>query len=191
MSNAFRLLALAALLANAACSTSGGGTLDASTEGGQDAGKDAKTVPEAGQNDSGQNDAGGGDAGDSGGLTLDPECTAPADAGSGGSCVTITGDGGVECNPVTNAPCNTGAGEACDRTQIGGTHCFPPPPSNTAALCAMCDDTNGPACMPTATCVPTSAGENCARFCCVDGDCGSGHCDTVTLALPNFGVCVQ
>jgi hypothetical protein len=187
MSDTFRLLAFAALLANAACGTSGGGTLDASTEGGQDAGKDAKTLPDAGQNDTGQNDAGG----DGGGLTLDPECTAPVDAGSGGSCVTITGDGGVECNPVTNAPCNTDAGEACDRTEIGGTHCFAPPPSNSAALCAVCDDTNGPACMPTATCVPTSGGLNCARFCCVDGDCGSGHCDTVTLALPNFGVCVQ
>lgn len=180
-----RLFALASLIANAACNSGGGGTPDASTEGGaeaggKDGGKDAGNIADSG-NDAGQ---------DSGGTTLNPECTAPVDAGSGGSCVTLTGDGGVECNPVTNGGCNADAGEACDRTQIGGTHCFSAPP-NTAALCAVCDDTNGPACIPTATCVPTMNGVNCARFCCVDGDCGSGHCDTVTLGLPNFGVCVQ
>ncbi len=187
MNTGFRLTVLAALLATNAC-TSGNGSPDASTDGSTEAGKDSgKIIPDAGQNDTGQSDAGS----DSGNVTLNPECTVPADAGSGGSCVTLTGDGGVECNPITNAPCNSDAGEACDRTQTGGTHCFAPPPSNTAAPCAVCDDQNGPACMPTATCVPTTGGVNCARFCCVDGDCGSGHCDTVTLALPNFGVCVQ
>jgi hypothetical protein len=169
----------------AACSNGGSSAVDSGTK---DSGvKDAKKLPD------GAPDVGGG-------TTGDPECTVEAEAGRGGWCITLTGDGGVECNPVTNAPCRADAGEACDFS-IGfgegtGFHCYPPPPANTAAICANCDDWNGPACSGTGTCVSTTSGNQCARFCCDDGDCLAGHCDTSLVSggvgpLADLGLCVQ
>jgi hypothetical protein len=185
MNHTPRFLALAVLLATAACNNGSNTPVDAST--------DAPTKDVVGkdvvQNDTGVPDSGGGDSG--GGQTIDPACTAAgADAGSGGSCIAITGDGGVECNPITNSPCNADAGEACDFSQ-GGFHCYPPPPANTATLCQACDLTNGPACVGTATCVPTPNGNECARYCCDDTDCGSGHCDKTTFQSDPIGFCVK
>jgi hypothetical protein len=69
-------------------------------------------------------------------------------AGSGGSCVPVSGDAG--CNPVTSAPCDLDAGETCDYAGGAAFKCYPSPPANTAG----------------------------APFCCVDGDCGPGaRCD--------------
>lgn len=91
--------------------------------------------------------------------------------------VASTGSGMVvaECNPITNEPCNTAAGEACDISNsmdgaFLGFVCYPAP--NEKALCEACDGGNGPWCQGTMTC----AGSKCARFCCDDGDCGTGTC---------------
>ncbi len=171
---------VATILACAACSNSPTQP-DASTEGGADV---------AAQDVIYQNDtAPPGDAGYDG-PTVNPVCAA-RDAGTGtGSCVPIAPDAGFVCDPLTNAQCNADAGEACDFGKVG-FQCYAPPPSNTAALCAMCDDTVGPACAPSSTCVPTAQGNTCAQFCCVDGDCASGHCDKTTLQTDPVGICVN
>ncbi len=117
----------------------------------------------------------------------DPACDVPAEAGSG-ACVTTVGDGGYACNPVTGAPCALDAGETCDY-QGDGFHCYAAPPANTAVVCSACDDTIGPACAPGNTCVPVDGGSACARFCCVDGECGSGHCNVPAGQV--VGICVR
>jgi hypothetical protein len=137
-------------------------------------------------NDGGLDAASDGDA--EAGPTVNPACTVPAAPASNGACITLTGDGGIECNPVTNVPCNVG--ESCDNAQ-NGFHCYAPPPPNTAALCTVCDDELGPACGPGSTCVHTATGLACGRFCCTDGDCTPGHCDTTTLGSGPIGVCVN
>jgi hypothetical protein len=123
-----------------------------------------------------------------GGTVVDPTCTPPTTPPSGGSCVTIDGTTN-KCNPVTNAGCNAAAGEACDFGG-GGFKCYAPPPANSAALCATCDVTNGPACQPTGTCVKTASGTGCARFCCTDVDCAPGKCDT-SVTGHSAGICVN
>ncbi len=183
-----RLVSLASLLgAIVACSNGPSNTVDASTEGGgKDSGTDAKK--EAGPlPDSGPDDAGD----DAPPIPpLDPQCTTPTDGGSGGACITL--GGAIECNPITNAPCKADAGEACDFNQ-NGVQCYAPPPPNTAALCETCDPSTdaGPACVGGATCVTTTSGQKCARFCCNDTDCTPGHCDTTTLGTAPLGVCVK
>jgi hypothetical protein len=98
------------------------------------------------------------------------------------------------CNPVTNQPCNTAMGEACDLTgsmnSLNVYVCFPPP--NATDLCGACNNAGGPYCMGTQHCLENSMGMNgqCARYCCNDGDCGGGKCDTSTLP-GGAGVCVQ
>ncbi len=116
----------------------------------------------------------------------DPACDVPAEGGSG-ACITV-GDGGSACNPVTGTPCALDAGETCDY-QGNGFHCYAPPPANTAAVCNACDNANGPACAPGNTCVPVADGSACARFCCVDSECGGGHCDVP--AGEAVGICVH
>ena len=117
-------------------------------------------------------------------TVLDPLCNVPTSAPSGGACIT-----NVDCNPVTNAPCDGGAGEACD-VGANGFQCYPAPPPNTAGLCESCDD-NAVACKPGSTCVTMNQPSTCAKFCCDDGDCAGGHCDTQTLGLAPVGVCVK
>jgi hypothetical protein len=170
------------------CSNGATPGVDASLEGGGD---DASTSDDA------PNDAGITDAPANGDMItipmVDPLCAITGDAGAPtGSCITLN-DSGVECNPITNAPCKVDAGEACDfsTSDGGGFQCFAPPPPNTVALCATCDDKKGPACRATSTCVFTMNGNECAQFCCVDGDCGSGHCDMGTLGIAPVGVCVK
>ena len=177
-------LSLSALLACVACSGDTNPGSDASTDGGagdgpasdgtlDGSGQDATPIPEGGM-----------DAG----PVVNPACTPPTSAPSGGSCVTLTGDGGIECNPVTNSPCTST--QACDFSQ-GGFHCYDPPPPNTANFCEACDITNGPACIGTATCLPTDGGTKCGRFCCDDGDCAPGHCDKTTFQSGAVGFCVN
>jgi hypothetical protein len=134
--------------------------------------KDAGTQPDAPVAD---------DAG-----AVDPLCTAPVDAATNGSCVTI--DGTNTCNPVTNFGCDGGAGEACD---LGGNgfSCYPPP--NDVPLCGSCDNANGPFCLPTMHCSETNGGFACTRFCCDDTDCTGGHCDKTVLQSDPVGVCVK
>lgn len=171
-----RLVTLVAALGLWGCSTSPAGP-DASADGGSDVIEPEVGAPE------------GGDAAYDGPVVT-PLCTFPADAGAGtGSCITVTLDGGNLCNPVTNAGCDVDAGEACDFTAIG-FGCYGPTPPNTATACMDCDD-KLTACVPTETCAPTAGGLKCARFCCVDGDCGSGHCDMTTFDAAAVGICVQ
>lgn len=115
------------------------------------------------------------------GPTLTPACDAPAAAPSGGTCAVLGGS--IACNPVTNEGCPTN-GSACDAASGGGFSCYPP--ENTNALCAACSDTAG-WCAPGMTC----NGGKCLRYCCADGDCGTGHCDKTSLGLGEVGVCVM
>ncbi len=93
-----------------------------------------------------------------------------------------------ECNPVTNEGCPD-AGSACDLGSGGVFVCFGPP--NDVALCGACSNQNGPFCSPTMHCNEDANGGKCARYCCGDGDCGTGTCDMASLMLPNgIGVCV-
>jgi hypothetical protein len=108
-----------------------------------------------------------------------------------GSCVTTVpandAGTGIECNPVTQSDC-TGANNACDYNvdsagNFIGFTCFPNM-MYTVAACGSCDPTynNGPYCDKGFTCLPIDqAGMvgRCARYCCTDGDCGSGKC-TIT-----------
>jgi len=86
-----------------------------------------------------------------------------ASSGSGGGAWT------AECNPVTNAGCKTG--EACDASKDNKFVCFPAP--NDSGLCVACDNESGPFCQGGYGC---SASNGCAKYCCDDGDCGSGKC---------------
>ena len=122
-------------------------------------------------------------------------CDAPAMPPSMGMCVTLTtgaggggggggGEPGIECNPVTNEPCDTAAGEACD---FAGPNAFACYGGNEASLCEACDQENV-FCFGTMTC-DTEAGL-CTKYCCSDGDCGTGTCQALGIAeAPMLGTC--
>jgi hypothetical protein len=120
------------------------------------------------------------------------ECTVPSTAPSLGSCVTTVAANdagtGVECNPVTQSGC-TGTYNACDYNvddtgNLIGFTCFPNM-MYTVPACGSCDPTynKGPFCKPGFTCLVLDQAAQtgtCVRYCCTDGDCGSGKC-AVTL----------
>jgi hypothetical protein len=113
--------------------------------------------------------------------------------GTGGSVVS-----GDACNPVTGDGCPTD-GSTCDfNGNTGYFACFPPP--NGVAVCGDCDNATA-FCSAELTCVvPGGGGDGtCYRYCCTDGDCGTGGtCDVALgkLVLPvanandAFGLCV-
>ncbi len=119
-----------------------------------------------------------------------------------GTGMTSTGSGMLaSCNPVTNAPCDFSKGQACDANyttdgDLDGFKCYDPP--NDQKLCGKCDDTKGPFCVGSETCALSAqfAG-TCMRFCCGDGDCGSGTCLATRMngpmfkGYPGLGVCVD
>jgi hypothetical protein len=96
------------------------------------------------------------------------------------------------CNPVTNAGC--AAGDACDFTQDQNMQttfkCYPPPPPNTVMVCGACDDMNT-ACQGGATClIPSGAMMGkCGKYCCADGDCGTGVCNKGSTPF-GVGICL-
>jgi hypothetical protein len=90
------------------------------------------------------------------------------------------------CNPVTNDGC-TDASEACDLNQYGAFGCFPA--AAGVAACAPCSNASGPFCTATFHCISQGESGLCARYCCDDGDCGGGRCDTSNLP-GGVGVCV-
>lgn len=92
-----------------------------------------------------------------------------------------------ECNPVTNSPCDTAAGEACDLSGDGIFVCFPAP--NDTALCDTCSNSAGPFCMGGTHCNEDANGGQCTHYCCDDGDCGTGSCDTTGMP-DGVGICV-
>lgn len=105
------------------------------------------------------------------------ECTVPTPSPSVGACVTL--DAKNTCNPVTNEGC-TAAGAACDGNG-DGFECFPD--MNTHAICDMCGSasSDGNYCQPGMTCVA-----QCAKYCCDDGDCGTGKCTKTIDSMPIF-----
>ena len=89
--------------------------------------------------------------------------------------VSVTGGGVVyvpHCNPVTNAGCEPGY--ACDSSIKSTFMCYEPP--NDGALCGACDVNEGPWCTGGLTCTDD---KECVKFCCDDGDCGTGTCSKV------------
>jgi hypothetical protein len=81
------------------------------------------------------------------------------------------------CNPTS--ACDFGADTNRQSTFV----CYDPPPPNTAGICASCDDKTV-ACLGGFTCLYGQ----CARYCCDDGDCGTGVCDPTNAF--GVGVCV-
>ncbi len=124
----------------------------------------------------GGNGAGAGGSSGSGGHA--PSCDAPVVAPSNGACFTNLG----ACNPITASPCAVDQGESCDIGPNGFT-CFAS--DNAQALCQSCDNKGGPFCGATLTCLSDG---KCTRYCCDDGDCGSGVCNTHDPALAGTGV---
>jgi hypothetical protein len=108
------------------------------------------------------------------------------------ACAVACAPSPPSCNPVTNAGCAAGA--ACDYADDANKKvtfgCFAPPPQNTAAICAACDDQTT-ACAGGSTCLVAQGATTgaCAKFCCDDGDCGSGVCQQ-GATLFGVGVCV-
>jgi len=123
---------------------------------------------------------GGGVGGGAGGGTTT--------AGQGGGAVAL-----FACNPVTSEPCNTAAGEACDfNGETASWTCFTS--GNTQESCQMCNNQNGPWCVPGFTCY---SGRNvCRRYCCDDGDCGPTlTCQKniqsfIEAGAPQIGICM-
>jgi hypothetical protein len=95
-----------------------------------------------------------------------------------------------QCNPITNEGCGT-TGDACDVGVFLGLPyftCFVPP--NDAVVCGACNDNNpnGPFCSGGSTCFENEA--TCSRYCCDDGDCGTGTCDMSQFQGLGVGTCI-
>lgn len=121
-------------------------------------------------------------------ATARATCDAPVVAPSGGAC--LAPGGAVHCNPVTNEGCNTEAGEACD-VSLEGFECYPAP--GMLEVCSACGA--GAGCGAGLMCLSgdsANVADRCARWCCDDGDCGSGRCDRsfVPQGGGAIGVCV-
>jgi hypothetical protein len=105
----------------------------------------------------------------------------------------------VQCNPVTNEPCNeTADQEHCDRVLVGdevvGWQCNLR--TQDALLCDACNyNFGGTYCFRGHTCGDglgdISVTGTCARYCCDDGDCGTGTClkGVFSSADPDVGIC--
>lgn len=98
------------------------------------------------------------------------------------------------CNPVTNEPCsNTIGGHwGChDLSLLGqgrsGFVCLAVG-ADGGDQCGACDAPSGAFCKGSMDC---NSDGTCARYCCDDGDCGTGTCDKTYLGDPNVGLCVD
>lgn len=91
----------------------------------------------------------------------------------------------ARCNPVTSELCDVASGAACD-TGNGGFVCFAS--GNVKDLCATCGANDNDYCMPGLTCLDGQ----CMKYCCDDGDCGTGVCEKSYYAVPDapVGVCI-
>jgi hypothetical protein len=103
----------------------------------------------------------------------------------------------IQCNPVTAEPCNLN--ERCDIVTLAGQpigfQCFIA--ENNAATCDECLYMFGSQsyCEAGNTCVDAAGqltnGGTCGRYCCDDGDCGTGTCQKGQFsAAPDLGICV-
>ncbi|HRI65836.1 MAG TPA: hypothetical protein PK156_16430 [Polyangium sp.] len=77
------------------------------------------------------------------------------------------------CNPVTHNGC-TFDGSSCDFVYPGRWDCYGAV-GTPAAICQPCDFYQSPYCGSGLHCHPAS--KQCARYCCSDADCGTGHCE--------------
>jgi hypothetical protein len=68
----------------------------------------------------------------------------------------------------------------------------------TDTICKACDDlSDATSCAAGMTCFTYAPKASaCARYCCTDADCGSGHCSTKNnnvaffgTVAPNLGLC--
>lgn len=111
-------------------------------------------------------------------------CDAFLPGGSDGACFTVDNQTSF-CNPVKADDC--GDIGVCDVGTNALFECVPKPISS-AGPCKPCGASGF--CDPGYACVDGL----CARYCCDDSDCGSGHCDqTLPDAAPDaaIGLCMQ
>lgn len=102
-------------------------------------------------------------------------------------CAVCTAKVPSACNPVTNEGCINH--KSCDLAENATYQCFSG--NNVVDLCGTCDYA-GQFCEPGLRCRLQAAGDlqgQCARYCCDDGDCGSGVCDKTNLK-EGVGYCV-
>ena len=79
------------------------------------------------------------------------------------------------CNPVTHNNCQTN-GSPCEIFYPGIFTCIPILQGEVPSqLCQPCNLSSGPYCGSGLRCDLTSL--QCARYCCTDTDCGTGHCE--------------
>ncbi len=97
----------------------------------------------------------------------------------------MTIGGAFACNPISNAGCP--AGKVCF-SNFSDSTCYSlgPNPQISCGDCSIDGCASGFAC----------GGDEpqCIKYCCDDGDCGSGRCEKLMLGTPTpagFGVCVQ
>ena len=154
---------------------SGGSDAGSSGSGGSDAGSGGSDAGSGGSNAG----SGGADAGNGGSSASTDGCSAPTESPSKGACFKIAAP--HKCNPVTNEGCDTAAGEACNFGQAG-FQCYPAP--NDRKLCEACSEEAG-FCEGGMVCFEGK----CAKFCCDDGDCGGGFCNTAITGVAGLGVC--
>jgi hypothetical protein len=101
-------------------------------------------------------------------------CDSDDEACEGANCGAQT-----PCNPVTNAPCDAAMGETC-ASHAAGSVCV----ENSGQVAGLCEDCSASgACVGGTGCVEGS----CFKFCCDDGDCGSGVCQIFEGAT--YGIC--
>lgn len=77
------------------------------------------------------------------------------------------------CNPVTHNGCPND-GTQCEFVYPGIFACVPPT-GTPAAVCESCNFGMGPYCGSGLRCDVSTL--KCARYCCDDKDCGTGHCE--------------
>lgn len=78
------------------------------------------------------------------------------------------------CNPVTHNGCPND-GTQCEIVYPGFFACVPPGAATPSALCGNCNFAMGPYCGSGLRCDVTTL--KCGRYCCSDGDCGTGRCE--------------
>ncbi len=81
--------------------------------------------------------------------------------------------GSSYCNPVTHGGCMPD-GSQCEFVYPGIFDCIPPF-GTPAQICQPCNFAMGPYCGSGLRCEVNSF--QCARYCCTDADCGTGHCE--------------
>ncbi|MBM4358635.1 MAG: hypothetical protein FJ096_11065 [Deltaproteobacteria bacterium] len=126
-----------------------------------------------------------------GGGPASSSSSAQASSASGSASSSSGGGFAVFCNPVTSEGCTPE--KTCDATTDDTFECLATG-EMASGVCGLCDNAKGPYCGPGSACLVSG---KCARFCCDDGDCGTGKCiqvddDGVPLyAGVDVGLCID